>query len=529
MSNAFVQNLLSVITFGVYLYASWHIFIKANKPPWHALVPIYGNLAWLDLVQFPRWFFLAPVVAAVANALLLTNGLDVLSPVFIGVLIVLNGLALLLYLAFNVFLARAFGKGLLFAAGLIFLPVIFHLILAFDNSQYIYTFDLDKIKYSPDDDTLLRVQNLRVYFPTFNRDLFRTRAADVRAVDGVSFEMKRGETLSLVGESGSGKTTIGRSILNAVTPTGGDVSLHVDGVDYTLAVESRLPERFRETLEQNLPQQFHENALDNTRRDLLRSEIQRARTHMQMIFQDPYASLNPRMTVYDIIAEPLMANNLATGDDLRERVHDIAIRCKLNVEHLRRFPHAFSGGQRQRIGIARALVTQPKFIVCDESVSALDVSIQAEILNLLADLQKDFNTAYLFIAHDLSVVAHISDRVAVMYLGQIVELAPTRQLFAAPKHPYTEALMSAIPEIDPEQRLQPIPLEGEIPSPTNPPSGCRFHTRCPYAQERCKTVVPELVEYAPGHYASCHFVEELDLKGANIPGTPQEVPVQKVS
>jgi peptide/nickel transport system ATP-binding protein len=332
---------------------------------------------------------------------------------------------------------------------------------------------------------LLKVDNLKVHFPV-RGGLFQRIQAYVRAVDGVSFSIKEGETLSLVGESGSGKTTVGRSILRAIDPTEGHINYHIDDDDIDIS-------------------------------SLSGEELRNFRRHIQLIFQDPFSSLNPRMTVFDIIAEPLVVNNLASGDELRERVNEMAQRCKLSIEHLRRFPHAFSGGQRQRIGIARALVVNPKFIVCDESVSALDVSIQAEILNLLEDLQTEFGVAYLFIAHDLSVVAHISDRVAVMYLGQIVEIAPTIELFANPKHPYTEGLMSAIPEIDPDRKMKAMGLKGEIPSPMNPPSGCRFHTRCPYAKDICEQEQPPLVEYAPQHMAACHFVEELTLEGAHIP------------
>ena len=336
---------------------------------------------------------------------------------------------------------------------------------------------------------LLKVDDLRVHFP-IGGGFLQAPKGYVRAVDGVSFYTNAGETLGLVGESGSGKTTVGRSILRAIDATDGRIVYNIDGQETNI-------------------------------RTLGSTELRRFRRNIQMIFQDPYSSLNPRMTVFDIIAEPLVVNKLASGKELQHRVQEVAEKCKLNVEHLRRFPHAFSGGQRQRIGIARALVTNPKFIVCDESVSALDVSIQAEILNLLADLQEELGVAYLFIAHDLSVVSHISDRVAVMYVGQLVEMAPTRKLFAQPKHPYTEALMSAIPEIDPDSELKPIGLEGEIPNPANPPSGCRFHTRCPYVQDRCKTETPELVEYELGHFSACHFVDELDLKGANIPAVAE--------
>ncbi len=512
----------------IVLVSGWRIFQKANKTGWHMLVPIYGSVVWMDVVQFPRWLVLLPIGAGLGG-LLLGTGVELALGVqiVIGVFILLT---IALQIAHSIFLARAFGKGAAFAVGLIVLPVVFLPILAFSNAKYIYSFDLDSVEYAVGPDVLLRVDDLRVYFPTFNRDMLRSRGPDVRAVDGVTFALKRGETLGLVGESGSGKTTIGRSILNAIAPTGGDVSLHVDDQTYTLAIDKLIPQSFRDVVDRVLPAFLRPLALQNTRRDLLRREIDQARQHMQLIFQDPYASLNPRMTVYDIIAEPLITSGERLSDsELRKRVNNIAQRCKLNVEHLRRFPHAFSGGQRQRIGIARALVTNPQFIVCDESVSALDVSIQAEILNLLADLQKEFGVAYLFIAHDLSVVAHISDRVAVLYLGQIVELAPTQALFLAPKHPYTEALMSAIPEIDLDNDMESIELGGEIPSPTAPPSGCRFHTRCPYVQERCRTDVPQLLEVAPGHFASCHFVDELTLKGVNIPAagtdTPEEVAV----
>jgi peptide/nickel transport system ATP-binding protein len=256
---------------------------------------------------------------------------------------------------------------------------------------------------------------------------------------------------------------------------------------------------------------------------LNKKELKKFRRHIQMIFQDPYSSLNPRMTVRDIIAEPLVVNKLARGAELNERVRDAALRCRLNIEHLRRFPHAFSGGQRQRIGIARALVPHPKFIVCDESVSALDVSVQAEILNLLGDLQQEFDLTYLFIAHDLSVVQYISDRVAVLYLGRIVEMAPTEELFFNPIHPYTEALMSAIPAPDPDAPLNPVVLEGEIPSPINPPPGCHFHPRCPYAEDICKAERPEWKEYLPGHFSACHFSDSLSLKGAKELGEPSSI------
>ncbi|MBU1653136.1 ATP-binding cassette domain-containing protein [bacterium] len=335
-------------------------------------------------------------------------------------------------------------------------------------------------------DILLEIKDLKVHFPIRSDRLLGGVTKYVKAVDGVSFYVEKGETLGLVGESGSGKTTVGRAILRAIELTEGQVSFNIDGQMLDLA-------------------------------HLTNKEMRAHRKHMQLIFQDPYSSLNPRMTVRDIIAEPLVAQKLAKGKEVDERVRAAAAICKLNVEYLRRFPHAFSGGQRQRIGIARALISQPQFIVCDESVSALDVSIQAEILNLLMDLQSEFGFTYLFIAHDLSVVAHISRRVAVMYLGQFVELAFTKELFHAPKHPYTEALMSAIPEMDPDQEIAPVHLEGEIPSPINPPSGCHFHTRCPYVQDMCKMEIPKWQEIKKGHFVACHFADTLTLKGVKMP------------
>jgi peptide/nickel transport system ATP-binding protein len=331
---------------------------------------------------------------------------------------------------------------------------------------------------------LLEIEELKKHFPLRSGRFGTGSVQTVKAVDGVSFYIEKGETLGLVGESGSGKTTVGRTILRAFEPTSGSVRFQLQPGDYTDVLE--LSKRY----------------------------LKGFRQHMQMIFQDPYSSLNPRMTVRDIIAEPLVANKLAGGSELNERVREVALRCRLNVEHLRRFPHAFSGGQRQRIGIARALAMYPEFIVCDEPVSALDVSVQAEILNLLMDLQDEFNLTYLFIAHDLSVVEYISDRVAVMYLGRIVEMAPTKDLFFNPLHPYTEALMSAIPAPDPDALMQPIILEGEIPSPINPPPGCHFHPRCRYAQDTCKVERPEWKEHKPGHFSACHFSDSLDLMGA---------------
>ena len=330
---------------------------------------------------------------------------------------------------------------------------------------------------------LLEVKNLKKYF-SLRQGFLGRGAGTIKAVDGIDLHILQGETLGLVGESGSGKTTAGRTILRAFTPTEGEIIFHLqDGPATDLA-------------------------------KLSSTELRAFRRHAQMIFQDPYSSLNPRMTVRDIIAEPLVAGGVAHGDEVDERVRETARRCQLSLEHLRRYPHAFSGGQRQRIGIARALVVQPQFVVCDEPVSALDVSIQAQILNLLMDMQKEFGLTYLFVAHDLSVVEHVSDRVAVMYLGRLVEVAPTAALFYQPLHPYTEALMSAIPALDPDDVMKPVILEGEIPSPANPPTGCHFHPRCPYAQAVCKTDTPEWKEYRPGHFAACHFADTLSLKGA---------------
>lgn len=322
-----------------------------------------------------------------------------------------------------------------------------------------------------DNNVLLKVDNLVMHFPIY-RGVFRRQVGVVHAVDGVSFEIKKGETLGLVGESGCGKSTTGRSILQLYKPTSGNVY-------------------FKDT---NLVK--------------LRPEPMRLmRRELQMIFQDPYASLNPRMTVRDIVGEPLMAFGEGTGKQIDERVASLLDLVRLNPDFASRYPHEFSGGQRQRIGVARALALDPSFIVCDEPISALDVSIQAQVVNLLEELQERLNLTYLFIAHDLSMVRHISNRVAVMYLGIIVELADRNDLYKTPLHPYTQALLSAIPVADPvfsEQRRR-IILEGDVPSPVNPPSGCRFRTRCPIAVERCAQVVPEWRELQPGHFVACHL------------------------
>ena len=329
---------------------------------------------------------------------------------------------------------------------------------------------------------LLRVQDLSKHFPIWKRGIFgRQITGHVRAVDGVSFAIARGEVLGLVGESGCGKTTTGRVILRADTPTGGQIHF----------THSEL------------------GAMDLAQ--LSRDELQPVWQNIQLIFQDPYSSLNPRMTLEQIVSEPLRNYNVLEGSALRDRVAELLRLVGLRPEVMSRYPHAFSGGQRQRIGIARALALNPQLLICDEPVSALDVSIQAQILNLLKDLQQEFHLTYLFISHDLSVVRHICDRVAVMYVGKIVEISETDKLFTMTQHPYTEALLSSAPTPDPRVRRRKVRLQGEVPDPANPPSGCYFHPRCIHARERCKTDTPLLRETRPGHWSACHFAEELDL------------------
>ena len=323
---------------------------------------------------------------------------------------------------------------------------------------------------------ILDVQNIHMRF--------NSKGVCVRAVSGVSFTVNEGETIGIVGESGCGKTTLGRCIVRAYEPSEGNVL-------YT--------------------------ASDGETIDFLKIDkttMKRYRKEIQMIFQDPYSSLDPRMTVLDIIKEPLLANfPKMPKAEMERKVMDIAAKVGLNTAYLKRYPHAFSGGQRQRIGIARALVLNPRVIVCDEAVSALDVSIQAQVINLLHDLQQEFGLTYLFISHDLSVVEYISDKVGVMYLGQLVEYAPTEKLYEHPMHPYTESLLSAVPVADPEAQMERIPLEGEIPNPANPPSGCYFHTRCRYCTERCRQEAPVYRELEKDHFVACHRAEELKLKG----------------
>jgi peptide/nickel transport system ATP-binding protein/oligopeptide transport system ATP-binding protein len=329
---------------------------------------------------------------------------------------------------------------------------------------------IDKLR-SQDRPNLLEVNNLVKYFPV-RGGLLRRVQAHVQAVDGVSFAIKEGETIGLVGESGCGKTTVGRTILRLVEPTSGEINFEGQNI-----------------------LEFNQNRLKQLRRD------------MQIIFQDPYSSLNSRMPVGESIAEGLLSHGMRDSKEREGLVVDLLLRVGLEAYHARRFPHEFSGGQRQRIGIARALALKPKFIVCDEPVSALDVSIQSHVLNLLDELQDDFDLAYLFIAHDLSVVEHVSDRVAVMYLGKIVELASRDDQYRNPLHPYTQALMSAIPIPDPTSRRERLILQGGVPSPLNPPTGCRFHTRCPYVMDHCKQEEPPFKEYEPGHQAACWLLE----------------------
>jgi peptide/nickel transport system ATP-binding protein len=338
---------------------------------------------------------------------------------------------------------------------------------------------------------LLEVKGLQKFFP-IRKGFWKHTVGQVRAVDDVGFYLNEGETLGLVGESGCGKTTTARCILRAIAPTQGQIlfrTLMGSVVDVV-----------------TLP----------------KTELRALRREMQMVFQDPFSSLNPRMTVLDIVGEPLLVHGMQSRRGREERVAELLRLVGLRPEYMRRFPHAFSGGERQRIGIARAFALHPRLVIADEPVSALDVSVQAQILNLLLDLQAKLRLTYLFVAHDLSVVRHISDRVAVMYVGRLVEMAPTHELFATPQHPYTAALLSAVPEPDPRQRAQRLVLQGEVANPAMPPSGCYFHPRCPHAVEICRTRMPTWAEIAPGHFVSCHRASELRLSGVYELGSPHQ-------
>lgn len=325
-----------------------------------------------------------------------------------------------------------------------------------------------------DNNVILEVKNLKKFFE-IDKGFIRSKIDYVQAVDDISFHIKRGETFGLVGESGCGKSTTGRTLIRLYEPTDGEIIF--DGVEIGKMTEE---------------------------------ELKPYRKKIQMIFQDPYASLNTRMTVGDIIGEPLDIHGLATGKKRQERIYELLNKVGLSKDHSNRYPHEFSGGQRQRIGIARALAVNPEFIICDEPISALDVSIQAQIVNMLEDLQNEFGLTYLFIAHDLSMVKHISDRIGVMYLGKLVEVTDSKVLYENPEHPYTQALLSAIPIPDPNasKKIERIILEGDVPSPINPPSGCRFRTRCKYAMERCVNEEPKLVEIKKGHRVACHLMDE---------------------
>ncbi len=329
---------------------------------------------------------------------------------------------------------------------------------------------------------ILEVKDLKMYFPIFG-GLFQRLKGHVKAVDGVSLNLREREVLGLVGESGCGKTTVGRTILRLYEPTSGEIRFHRKNGEWVDIARIKL------------------------------RDMKPLRQEMRMIFQDPFSSLNPRMTVKDLIGEPLEIHNVAHGQEAEHRVAELMTAVGLNPAYMRRYPHEFSGGQRQRIGLARTLSLNPRLVVADEPVSALDVSVQAQVLNLLQELQARLGLSIIFIAHDLSVVEHISDRIAVMYVGKIVELAETDKLLGRPLHPYTEALLSAIPPADPDIHHERIRLEGDVPSPANPPSGCIFHPRCGYARPECTTQVPTLEEIEPGHFVSCLFAKELSLKG----------------
>ncbi len=335
-------------------------------------------------------------------------------------------------------------------------------------------------------DIILKVKDLKMHFP-LRQGMLQRQVGAIKAVDGISFELREQEVMGLVGESGCGKTTVGRALLRLYDPTDGEVLFHKRDGDWVDVAK------------------------------LNRKEMKNLRKEMRMIFQDPFSSLNPRLTVRDLIAEPLVIHGLASGGEITARVAQLMNAVGLKPAYMGRYPHEFSGGQRQRIGVARTLALNPRLIVADEPVSALDVSVQAQVLNLLQNLKDDYRLTFIFISHDLSVVEHICDRIAVMYVGNLVEVAPTDELLRNPRHPYTEALVSAVPPADPLIKMERVILEGDVPSPANPPSGCVFHPRCRYAQDICTREVPPLLEIAPGHSARCHFAEELELQGvANV-------------
>jgi peptide/nickel transport system ATP-binding protein len=334
-----------------------------------------------------------------------------------------------------------------------------------------------------DDNLLVELEDVKKYFPV-SRGFLKRSVSHIKAVDGVSLKIFKGQTHGLVGESGSGKTTLGRTLIRAIDPSGG----HMWFADR------------------------NQGWIDLAELDA--SRLRRARQNMKIVYQDPYSSLNPRMTVQQIVGEHLLVSKQAQGKELNRRVEELLELVGLRPEYGRRYPHAFSGGQRQRIAIARALSMRPQLLICDEPVSALDVSVQAQVLKLLHSLQEQFDLSYLFVAHDLSVVENVSEHVSVMYVGQIVESAPKNELYLNPQHPYTEALMSAVPRPDPRAKKERIVLEGELPSPENPPSGCYFHPRCRYVQDVCRTDAPPLLQVSPNHVSRCHFAGQLNLKGA---------------
>ena len=388
------------------------------------------------------------------------------------------------------------------------------------------------------DKVILKVENLKKYFPV-RAGVFKRTVAHVLAVDDISFAIKEGETLGLVGESGCGKSTTGMTILRLYEPTDGRIIMgeqdttpwFMRGTTINKYVKTIYAERFEKMkkelgseeevikkldneIDKKYAQLYFQNGANEIRKDLLSNLAEKRRSfrkNAQVIFQDPYSSLNPRMRVLDIIGEGMKVNKMGTASEIRDRVANLMETVGLSKDYVYRYPHQFSGGQRQRVGIARALALDPKLIISDEAVSALDVSIQSQIINLMVDLKNDYGLTYVFIAHDLAVVKHISDRIAVMYLGKIAELTTKKELFDEPLHPYTVSLMSAIPIPDPEVKKKRVVLQGDVPSPLNPPSGCRFHPRCPIAKDICSKEEPPLKEIKPGHYVACHFPGEFKI------------------